>query len=159
MSLSRSLLAAALMLSLSACVATVAPRAQAIPEDAGPVAVEPVAVVPVVVAGPAAHDNLNAVAWMQTSVEYRLISGQTFRAALAQLDKAIKTPGWDALAPSERDTAVTGLPLAVIVDVDETVLDNSPYQARLIRDGKSFNDFTWNEWVQERAARPMPGAL
>ena len=51
------------------------------------------------------------------------------------------------------------LPMAIIVDIDETMLDNSPYQARLIRDRKSFDDFSWNEWVQERAARPMPGAL
>jgi acid phosphatase len=53
----------------------------------------------------------------------------------------------------------TGLPPAIIVDVDETVLDNTPYQARLIRDGKGFDDFSWNEWVQSRAARPLPGAL
>jgi hypothetical protein len=48
---------------------------------------------------------------------------------------------------------------AVIVDIDETMLDNSPYQARLVRDGKSFNDASWNDWVQARAARPLPGAL
>lgn len=105
------------------------------------------------------HDNLNAVAWMQTSVEYRLLAGQTWRGALAQLDKALKTPGWDALPKEDRANVAAGLPPAIIVDVDETVLDNSPYQARLIRDGKSFNDFTWNEWVQEKAARPVPGAV
>ena len=43
------------------------------------------------------HDNLNAVVWMQTSVEYRLAAGQTWRGALAQLDKALKAPAWDAL--------------------------------------------------------------
>jgi acid phosphatase len=109
--------------------------------------------------GPAADDNLNAVAWIQTAVEYRLLAGQTYRLALGQLDRALKTPGWDALTTDERDTPVKGLPPAVIVDVDETVLDNSPYQARLVRDGASFDEFTWAEWVKEEAARPVPGAL
>ncbi|HMB57286.1 MAG TPA: 5'-nucleotidase, lipoprotein e(P4) family [Arenimonas sp.] len=108
---------------------------------------------------PGPHDNLNAVAWMQTSVEFRLLTGQTYRSALTQLDRGLKTPGWDALTKEDRDVPATGLPPAVIVDIDETVLDNSPYQARLIRDGKPYNDFTWNEWVQEQAAKAVPGSL
>ena len=109
--------------------------------------------------GPVADDNLNAVAWIQTSVEYRLLAGQTYRLALGQLDRALKTPGWDALTTEERDTPFKGLPPAVIVDVDETVLDNSPYQARLVRDGKAYDEATWHDWVREEAARPVPGAL
>ena len=109
--------------------------------------------------GPAPNDNLNAVAWMQTSVEYRLIAGQTWRSALVQLDKAIKTPSWDALTREERANPATGLAPAIIVDVDETMLDNSPYQARLIRDGLSYNEATWAEWVKEEAAKPVPGAV
>jgi acid phosphatase len=110
-------------------------------------------------AGPVANDNLNAVAWMQTAIEYRLITGQTFRAALAQLDRALKTPGWDALPREDRANVATGLPPAIIVDVDETMLDNTPYQARNVRDDKGFDDASWNDWVQSRAARPVPGAL
>ena len=98
------------------------------------------------VAGPAANDNLNAVAWMQTSVEFRLLAGQAWRSALMQLDRAIKTPGWDALSTQDRNHPSLGLPLAVIVDVDETVLDNSPYQARLIRDGRAYDESTWSQW-------------
>jgi 5'-nucleotidase (lipoprotein e(P4) family) len=108
---------------------------------------------------PGPNDNLNAVAWVQTSVEYRLIAGQTYRSALSQLDRGLKTPAWDALTKEDRDTPATGLPPAVIVDIDETVLDNSPYQARLVRDGKGFDEFTWAEWVKEEAAKPVPGAL
>jgi acid phosphatase len=165
MSLVRSLLASALLLSLSACTATLAPRAQAIPEDGAAPVAQSDAAAPVATAtttgarGALANDNLNAIAWMQTSVEFRLIAGQTFRGALVQLDKAIKTPGWDALAPGERDTPATGLPPAIIVDVDETMLDNSPAGARDIRDHKSHNATDWDKWVQERAARPVPGAL
>jgi len=110
-------------------------------------------------AEPAADDNLNAVAWVQTSVEYRLLAGQTYRSALFQLDRALKAPAWDALSKEDRDTPATGLPPAVIVDIDETVLDNSPYQARLVRDGQGYNEVTWSDWVKEEAAKPVPGAL
>jgi acid phosphatase len=167
MPLVRSLLASALLLSLSACTATMQPRAEAIPEGAPPagqlapnhdgVAVKPAGAT--AVRGSLANDNLNAVAWMQTSVEFRLISGQTFRSALGQLDRAIKTPSWDALPQADRDTPIADLPPAIIVDVDETVLDNTPYQARNVRDNRDFDDFSWNQWVQARAARPLPGAL
>ena len=107
----------------------------------------------------AAHDNLNAVLWVQTSVEYKLLAGQTWRAGLVQLDRAIKNPTWDALTPDERETPAKGLPMAVIVDIDETVLDNSPYQARLIRDSESYNEVTWGDWVLEEKATAIPGAL
>jgi len=110
-------------------------------------------------AAPAAHDNLNAVAWMQASLEYRLIAGQTWRSALAQLDRALKSPDWDALTQEDRDVPAKGLPPAVIVDVDETVLDNSPYQARLARGGGEFDPRGWSLWVKEEAALPIPGAL
>jgi len=168
----RPLLAGALLFALSACATTLAPHARVIPEGEAATTTDTVASAPAPVVAPAAtapantsargvlaNDNLNAVAWMQTSVEFRLLSGQTFRSALSQLDKAIKTPAWDALPAAERELPVTGLPAAIIVDVDETMLDNSPYQARLIRDNASFNDFSWNQWVQSRAARPLPGAL
>jgi acid phosphatase len=47
----------------------------------------------------------------------------------------------------------------VIVDIDETELDNSPNQARLLRDGKSFDEFSRTQWCREKAAKPLPGAL
>jgi acid phosphatase len=109
--------------------------------------------------GPAANDSLNATAWYQSSVEYRLVAGETYRSALAQLDKAIKTPDWDALATDDRQTPARGLAPAIIVDIDETVLDNSPYQARLIRAGKSFDDALWIQWVSEQSANAIPGAV
>jgi 5'-nucleotidase (lipoprotein e(P4) family) len=145
----RSLLAAALLSSLvlTGCVTAAKAPVAPVPEPT------PVA------AGPAANDNLNAVAWQQTSVEYRLIAGQTWRSALAMLDKAIKSPDWDALPQGERENPARGLPLAVIVDIDETMLDNSIYQARLVRDGRSYDEFTWDQWVREEVATPVPGAL
>jgi len=150
MSLTRLLPISLLMLSLAACD-TVPQRAGSTPSGG--------TVVGGAQAGPAANDNLNAVAWMQTSVEFRLIAGQTWRGALVQLDKAIKTPGWDALTKEDRTTPVAGLPKAVIVDIDETMLDNTPYGARLIRDGKSHDEALFDQWVSEASAKPVPGAL
>jgi len=109
--------------------------------------------------GPAASDEHNAAAWFQSSVEYRLVAGETWRSALVQLDKAIKTPDWDALAKDDRETPARGLPPAIIVDVDETVLDNSPYEVRLLRAGKKFDKDSSNQWVTEASAAAVPGAV
>ena len=144
-------LAACTALALSACKRTEAPVPPAAPAAA--TAPAPVA------ATVAANDNLNAVAWVQTSVEYRAISEQTYRAAAEQLDRALKEKHWDALVPDERGNAATGLKPAVVLDVDETVLDNSPYQARLVRDGGSYDEATWDLWVAEKKARPVPGVV
>ena len=121
-----------------------------------PAPAPPAAVAP---AGPAANDNLNAVAWVQTTQEYRMAAIQAWRAGAAQLDTALATPGWDALVPADRVNPPDGLPPAVIVDIDETVLDNSPYQARLVRDGGSYDEVTWDAWVREERAPAIPGAL
>ena len=80
-------------------------------------------------------DNLNAVVWVQASAEYRALTRGVYRAAADHLDAALAEPNWDALVPGERANAPGDLPPAVILDVDETVLDNSPYQARLVLDG------------------------
>ena len=110
---------------------------------------------------PAADDNLNAVLWVQSSTEYQANTISLFRAAADHLDVALRTPDWDALVPAERarTAALTGLPPAVIMDIDETVLDNSPYQARLVAGGGEYDDTTWAAWVEERRARPVPGVL
>jgi 5'-nucleotidase (lipoprotein e(P4) family) len=112
-------------------------------------------------AGPAADDNLNAVAWSQTASEHGFIFLQTFRDAQEKLLKAKKDPNWDALPKDDREVhpSLKGLKPAVVLDIDETALDNSPYQARLIRSGGEFNEADWAAWCKEAIARPMPGAV
>ena len=105
------------------------------------------------------NDNLNAVLWVQRSAEYQAAAIQTYRAAAEHLDRALAEPHWDALVPTERDNTGHGLKPAVVLDIDETVLDNSPYQARLVRDGLEYSDPTWDAWVEERRATPVPGVL
>ena len=51
------------------------------------------------------------------------------------------------------------LPPAVILDIDETVLDNSYYQARQVRDNSAFAAETWDRWCLEARATAIPGAL
>jgi len=103
-------------------------------------------------------ENLNAVLWVQTSAEYRAAARQAFTLAEMALDKALADPAWSAVA--EQDGAdFADLPPAVIVDVDETVLDNSPNQARQVLDDRDFATESWHEWVREERARAVPGAL
>ena len=106
-----------------------------------------------------AADNLNAVLWVQTTAEYRAVCETVYRAAAGRLDAALGSRDWDALAPADRANPAAGLKPAVVLDIDETVLDNSPYQARLVRDGSSYNDLSWDAWVREQKARPVPGVV
>jgi acid phosphatase len=106
-----------------------------------------------------ADDNLNAVAWTQTAPEHDLIYLETFRDAQSQLLEAIKDKNWDALPKDDRVASYKGLKPAVILDIDETVLDNSPYQARLIRNHGEFNEADWAAWCKEERARALPGAV
>lgn len=113
------------------------------------------------VPGPSADDNLNAVAWSQNASEHDFIYLQTFRDAREKLLKAKNDPNWDALPKDDRAAhpSLKGRKPAVVLDIDETVLDNSPYQARLIRSGGEFNEAEWAAWCNEAIARPLPGAL
>jgi acid phosphatase len=107
----------------------------------------------------AANDNLNAVAWTQTAIEHDLIYLQTYRDAEADLLAALKDPNRDALAKDDRVAPLDGLKPAVVLDIDETVLDNSPYQARLVRSGGEYNEADWAAWCREEAARALPGVV
>jgi acid phosphatase len=111
------------------------------------------------VATAAANDNLNAVVWTQTAIEHDLIYLQTYRDAQSQLLAALHDPKWDALTKEDRAAPAAGLPPAVVLDIDETVLDNSPYQARLVKSGGQYDEASWAAWCKEERARAMPGAL
>jgi acid phosphatase len=103
------------------------------------------------------HENLNAVIWMQASAEYRASVLGAYRAAETSLLRALQDPNWTAAL--EQTGRYQELPPAVILDVDETVLDNSTFMARLVAGGKVFSDAEWSEWVREQRAGLLPGAL
>ncbi|MDM4019326.1 5'-nucleotidase, lipoprotein e(P4) family [Roseiconus lacunae] len=100
-----------------------------------------------------------ALAWMQNSAEYRLLTEQTYRAALLQLQVGLQDPHWSA---DEVQLAVGGFEHkqpAIILDCDETVLDNSAYNARRVSAGEEYTTESWNDWCQEAKATAVPGSL
>lgn len=106
---------------------------------------------------PAANDQLDAVLWTQTSVEHDALFLQVFASATRQLEQALADPGWDALAQPPRD--LQGLPPAVIVDIDETLLDNVPLNARAILADRPYDYAAWYRWVDHAQAPALPGAV
>ncbi len=104
-----------------------------------------------------AHEGLLATLWVQTSVEYSAVTRVVFRAALRQLDAALADKTWTAAVEQQGD--FSSKPPAVILDIDETVLDNSPAQARQVLNLRSFQAGEWRKWTSERRAKPIPGAV
>ena len=120
--------------------------------------VEPPGAEPQLIAPPRAeHPTLYSTLWVQTSPEYRATAWQAYRAASETLRRALADSTWTA-AVEQEGADFAGLPPAVVLDVDETVLDNSPYQARVIRGDGSFDPVAWGAWVDEARAEPVPGA-
>lgn len=50
-------------------------------------------------------------------------------------------------------------PLAVVLDIDETVLDNSPFNVNMVKNGLDYSEDIWADWCERREAIPLPGAL
>ncbi len=111
--------------------------------------------------GPNARNDarFNALAWMQSSAEYRLMAEQTYRLAMVQLSVAVKDPAWCADEVQIREGGFEKKPPAVILDLDETVLDNSGFNARMIIDDALFTSESWNAWCNEEKATLIPGAM
>lgn len=101
--------------------------------------------------------DLDAVLWVQTAGEYVAATLQAYDAASEALDRALADSTWTAALEQTGDYA--SLPPAVIVDVDETVLDNSPFDAAAILSDGSFDPDAWATWVNRAEAEPVPGAL
>lgn len=112
--------------------------------------------VPAATAAPAPGDPLlDATLWMQTAAERQALCRQVFALATERLDQALADPAWSALGQGPE---AARLPPAVIVDVDETVLDNHWYEARLVLDGVTYGSTSWAAWCAEQAATAVPGA-
>ncbi|MEQ9724739.1 HAD family acid phosphatase [Pseudomonas sp. WHRI 8822A] len=106
---------------------------------------------------PKSHDQLDAVLWTQTAIEHEVLYQQIYAAATRQLRPALADPQWDALAQAPRD--LSGLPPALIVDIDETLLDNTPVNAKAVVDGGAYDYAEWYRWVEKAEARALPGSV
>lgn len=93
-----------------------------------------------------AHNNLHAVLFQATSAEYFALCTQTY-----QMARRVMT---DRLAQQ------TYRQPAVIFDLDETLLDNSAYQAWQIESGSNFHEkSSWKKWCDAGQAGAVPGAV
>lgn len=99
---------------------------------------------------------VNATLWVQTAAEYRAAAIQTFAAARLAIDAGLADRNWVA-ATEETSDGESQSP-AVIVDVDETVIDNTRFQARVIAEGKTYDGEIWDQWTAESGAAAVPGA-
>lgn len=136
---------------LTACVIALAACSSAPVRDTVPA--------PAAVAASQAHDNLNATLWMERAAEFEATMLGIYAGATRSLDRALADPSWTALVPDEAPLGFETLPPAIIVDADETFINNLPAQARAVRDNAGFELARWQAWVNERKAKPMPGAL
>jgi acid phosphatase len=105
-----------------------------------------------------ANDNLNATLWMQGSVEYAGVTKSAYQLAAVMLDRALADTNWTAI-PGEQGGSHKDKPPAVILDVDETVLDNSKFQAWMVMNGTFFNPKDWGAFVNSVDSMPVPGSL
>jgi acid phosphatase len=100
-----------------------------------------------------ADATINATLWMQTSAEYQAITREVYGTATRNLDAAINDKSWTAL-----ESSCLSCPPAVILDLDETVLDTSGHQAGLIRSGAGFSEANWHDWAMHDASNVIEAA-
>ena len=90
---------------------------------------------------------LQAVLWYQLSGEYKALTFQTYHFAEGRFNEL-----W------EKHSINAEKPLAIITDLDETVLDNSPFFAKMILTGSEYNSKDWAAWTEREDAKILPGA-
>jgi 5'-nucleotidase (lipoprotein e(P4) family) len=108
-------------------------------EEATPV--QPAAEIPI-----REHSEM-AVLWQQNASEYKALCYQSYNLAKLYLDKMV-----EANNDSKK-------PLAIVTDIDETVVDNSYYNAWMIEEDVDYTKETWIEWGKRESATAVPGAL
>ncbi len=87
----------------------------------------------------------NALHWMHSSAEYRAILYQTYRAATARIQ--------------ELATGHQPFTWAVVIDSDETILDNTPYLMQQEARGQGIARDSWYAWVATKSAPALPAAV
>ncbi len=100
-----------------------------------------------------------ATLWIRNSSEFRAASETVYRAAGDALVRGLADAAWTA-EPSQAGN-FAALPPAVVMDIDETVLDNSEQQAAMLLEGTCSDEFprAWDDWLAGRRAPAVPGAV
>lgn len=90
------------------------------------------------------RENTMSTLWYQKSDEVKALYLQGYNVATNRLKELLQKP--------------TDKPYSIVLDLDETVLDNSPYQVQNVKDGTAFNPKNWDAWVKKASAKAVPGA-
>ena len=90
------------------------------------------------------RENTMGTLWYQNAAEVDALYQQGYNVATNKLKELLKQP--------------TNKPYSIVLDIDETVLSNIPFQVKMIKDGTAFNPKLWDEWVQKAEAKPVAGA-
>jgi 5'-nucleotidase (lipoprotein e(P4) family) len=98
--------------------------------------------------------QVGAVLYTQKAAEYRALAYQAFNIARWQLDADLAGKNKKDVPKAERKK-----PRAIMVDIDETMLDNSPAQAKGIMTHTAFNLKDWYAWSEMRKAKAVPGSV
>ena len=93
---------------------------------------------------PIKEHSILSVLWQQNAAEYRALCHQAFNIARQNINSIQGT---------------TDKPFAIITDIDETVLDNSPYNGMLIKKEAEYSRKDWEEWGKLEDAKALPGAV
>ncbi len=89
---------------------------------------------------------LQPVLWQQTAAEYRALCYQAYNLAALRLQQL----------PRKTKRKKN---LAIITDIDETLFDNSPFEAQLVKDNVPYSEACWKQWVDKSEAAAVPGAV
>ncbi len=92
----------------------------------------------------------NDVRWVRESKEYVALCNQVYTNAIDKLK--------DTISPNNYSLNIINNNYAVVMDLDETVLDNSDYQVELYNKNEQYNPDSWDEWVVKEDAKLVPGA-
>ncbi len=87
--------------------------------------------------------------WLQSSAEAKALIIQSFNIARLRLDQDLRKKGRKYNKKKR----------AIVVDADETIVDNSPYQAKNILIGREYTSDNWAEWIDLADAKALPGSV
>ena len=148
-----------LVLLCSAAVAAMAGAAPVLAADASSSSAMAAssAPAPATAAAVPQNDDLDAVLWDQTSVEFKGATIGAFALGQMRLDQALADKTWTAAEEQTGD--VSSLPPAIIFDVDDTLVNTSAYQAWTVVKGTSYSGKTWGPYVAAEQDVAIPGAV
>ena len=98
--------------------------------------------------------SMLSVLYAQSSAEYEASNIQTYVNAKSALNRALNDLSWTAAIEQKKN--FKNKPPAIILDIDETVLNNIPFQARSIINGQSY-PAGWLEWMLEESSDAVAG--